>query len=134
MAAVRTTFTRMVTSTTTATVWFGVPAGGEYPNVKCKNRSPDVSANDDAYCVYDNGDIFYNRRGVDWGSYGNIIFQVKSALRSPDCSNIGGACNVYNDGWVSGGRAYNVSYGRNRISPLSGLHQHRRLRCVLCVR
>ena len=100
MAAVRTTFTRMVTSTTTATVWFGVPAGGEYPNVKCKNRSPDVSANDDAYCVYDNGDIFYNRRGVDWGSYGNIIFQVKSALRSPRPGYGYNACYVDDGGYV----------------------------------
>ena len=53
-----------------------IPAGGEYPNVKCENRSPCVSVDIGACIVNDNGDVHILQH-VDWNSGGRYIFTLK---------------------------------------------------------
>lgn len=63
-ATICTSFTRMVTSTATTTMWIGIPAGDEYPNVKYKNRSPFVGYNNGARIIDPDGDV------ADYGNWG----------------------------------------------------------------
>ena len=75
-----------------------IPVGGEYPNVKCKNRSPYVDYyNDDNVCfVRYVGDV-HSSTNVDLDSHGRyILHQKKWIFHSPDIINYPGAAYVYN--------------------------------------
>ena len=67
-----------------------VPAGGEYQNVKCKNRSPGLYDGGGACYVFSNGDVVINS-DVYRDSYGRI---------SPWSYYYNRACFVESDGYI----------------------------------
>lgn len=112
----RSTFTRMVASAT-ATVWIRVPAGGEYPNLKCKNRSPNTTYASSAWRVYPDGSVgFFSRYDVTV-SYGSNFTQIKLMLYSPGRTDANDAYYVNSSGYISGGY-YSVYWDSGGINLL----------------
>ena len=62
-------------------VLIGIPAGSEYPNVKCKNRSPFVSISY-AYYVGPDGDVIEFINGVNWDSCGALRGPMMTTIRA----------------------------------------------------
>ena len=141
--SLRTMCSGMVISTSSApTVWIGVSAGGEYPNVKCKNRSPEVVSGYDVSAyhveldgivdvgawdlnysygrsspyVYTDYDVCYVYNGGGVGISGDDdVHWGSCGIRSPNTTYTSSAWRVYPDGDVGYFSRYDVtvSYGRN---------------------